>query len=156
MKTGIIVVIVLAILGIGGYELANHSSTPKASPKPATTQGTKTPAAASDTTNTPASNSSSTAQTATSFTVNANDETADQKSLSVKKGDQITVTFKVDTNEVYHGGLEFRSDVVSSKPIKPGGSDTVTFTADKSFDFTPYWYQSNIQKSYLIHVNVAG
>jgi hypothetical protein len=74
--------------------------------------------------------------------------------LNVKKGDKITVTFKVDTNNVYHGGLEFKSDVVSSKPIKPGDSDTVTFTADKSFDFTPYWYQSQIKKDYLISVKV--
>jgi hypothetical protein len=30
----------------------------------------------------------------------------------------------------------------------------VTFVASKSFKFTPYWYQSNVQKDYFITVNV--
>lgn len=151
MKTGIIVVIVVAVLGVGAFALSKSSSPAK----PTTTASSTTP----KTTSTPkTTNQTATANTATatSFTVNANDESADLTTLNVKKGDQITVTFKVDNNEVYHGGLEFRSDVVSSKPIKTGGSDTVTFTADKSFDFTPFWYQSNIQKAYLVHVVVQG
>lgn len=149
MKTTVIAVVVVAILGLGGFALTHHSSDKPATSSSNTTKHSdnSTPANSTDT-------NTSSAPTGTDFTINANDESADVETVNVKKGDAIKITFKVDTNEVYHGGLEFKSDVVSSKPIQPGNSDTVTFTADKSFDFTPFWYQSSIQKDYLIHVNV--
>lgn len=143
MKKVVIGIVALVIIVGGGFALAHHSSKNDAASKPATSTAAKAQSGASR-------------ATATSFTINANDETADVKTLNVKKGDTITVTFKVDTDNVYHGGLQFQSDVVSSKAIKPGDSDTVTFTADKSFDFTPYWYQSQVKKDYLIAVNVQS
>ncbi|HWB38692.1 MAG TPA: hypothetical protein VG604_00430 [Candidatus Saccharimonadales bacterium] len=151
MKTGAIVAVVVVILGIGGFALAGHKSTPKKSSDNSSNESGTSNSGTNTSGNTP---SSGTTVGRTDFTINANDESADTESINVRKGDTIKITFKVDTSEVYHGGLEFKSDVVSSKPIKPGDSDTVSFVADKSFDFTPFWYQSNIQKDYLIHVNV--
>jgi len=150
MKKAIIVIVVVVVLGGGAFALTKHNDNKDNSSTPATTNKTSS----TNSNESSSSQSAKTAVTGTDFTINANDESADVTTLNVKKGDKITVTFKVDTNEVYHGGLEFQSDVVNSKPIKPGASDTVTFTADKSFDFTPYWYQSQVKKDYLIAVKV--
>lgn len=152
MKKAIAVIVVIIILGGGGYAIAKHGDDKNNSSNKPAAASSKSKTSSDSSTDQKASNGSQT--TGTNFTINANDETADMKTLNVKKGDTVTVTFKVDSNNVYHGGLEFKSDVVSSKPIKPGDSDTVTFTADKSFNFTPYWYQSDVQKDYLIAVNV--
>jgi uncharacterized protein YxeA len=148
MKKAIVVIVIVLAVGGGAFALVKHNDTKDSASTPATTNSSSPEKSTAN------ESGSQTAAAGTSFTVNANDETADVKTLNVKKGDNISVTFKVDTDSVYHGGLEFKSDVVSSKPIKPGGSDTVTFTADKSFDFTPYWYQSDIKKDYLISVKV--
>lgn len=148
MKTAIAVIIAVIIVGGGGYVLVNHNNDNSSDKLTTASKSDQEPKADESQA---AGNSQA---TGTIFTINANDESADLTTLNVKKGDKITVTFKVDTNNVYHGGLEFKSDVVSSKAIKPGDSDTVTFTADKSFDFTPYWYQSGVKKDYLISVKV--
>jgi hypothetical protein len=57
---------------------------------------------------------------------------------------------------VYHGGLEFKGDTTSidSGSIAPGASKTITFVADQSFNFIPYWYQSQVKKDYMIAVKV--
>ena len=153
MKTGIIAVVIVAILGVGGFALTRHTSK---SPTSDTSSNTNQPAKSSAAANsdTSSGSGSSTPATGTDFTINANDESADVEKVNVKKGDTIHITFNVNEDGTYHGGLEFKSDVVSSQPIKPGASDTVSFTADKSFNFTPFWYQSNVQKGYLIAVNV--
>lgn len=147
-KIIVIIVIILTAGGVG-FALKNNKKEPAASQNTSqpTSQSTSEPE--QQTTSEP-----QTAATKTNFTVNATDDSADVMTLNVKKGDKITVTFNVKQDGVYHGGLEFRSDVVSSGPIKPGGSKTVTFTADQSFDFIPYWYQSNVQKGYMISVKV--
>ncbi|SRR6266568_2609722 len=91
-----------------------------------------------------------------SFTINANDSSADHETISVTKGANVSLTFMVDTNGVYHGGLEFKSTSpqIDSGGIAPGSSKTVTFTADHSFTFQPYWYQSGVKKDYLITIAV--
>jgi hypothetical protein len=152
MKKALIIIVAVLIVGGGAFALTKNNDSKDNKSTSSSTKSSNT----TDTASKPASsdNQASTATTGTDFTINANDDTADLKTLNVKKGDTIKVTFKVDTNNVYHGGLEFKSDVVSSKPIQPGDSDTVTFTADKSFDFTPYWYQSSVKKDYLISVKV--
>ncbi len=131
--SAIIIIAVLVIAGGVVYMLNNRAAAPS-------------------TNNTPSSNTKS--ATGTAFTINATDDSADITTLNVKKGDSISVTFNVSQQGVYHGGLEFKSDAISSGPIQPGQSKTITFTADKSFDFTPYWYQSNIKKDYIISVKV--
>jgi uncharacterized protein YxeA len=147
MKKAIIIIVVVAALGGGALALTKQNDNKDNSSKPAATSSSNSDKSTS-------SQTATSQTTGTDFTINANDESADIMTLNVKKGAKINVTFKVDTNDVYHGGLEFKSDVVSSKPLKPGESDTVTFTADKSFDFTPYWYQSQVKKDYLISVKV--
>ncbi len=133
-----VLVVVIVVVGIVAYALNNR-------PSSSSNNGTNT--------NSSASNANQ-AAAGTSFTINATDDSADVTTLNVKKGDTIKITFNVQQQGVYHGGLEFRSDGVSSGPIQPGQSKTVTFAADKSFTFTPYWYQSNVKKDYTISVNV--
>lgn len=89
-----------------------------------------------------------------SFTVTGNDSTGSPTTITINKGDAVQITFQVQANGTYHGGLDFRSPVVSTGPISPGGSKTVTFTATNSFVFTPYWPSTNIQKPYTISVIV--
>lgn len=151
MKKAIVIIVAVVVLGGGAFALVKHNDNKDNESGKSASSSSQSKTGSSDSAKSTASQS---ATTGTDFTINANDETADVKTLNVKKGDTITVTFKVDTNNVYHGGLQFQSDVVSSKPIKPGDSDTVTFTADKSFDFTPYWYQSQVKKDYVISVKV--
>lgn len=148
MKKAIAIIVIVLVIGGGAYALFHKSDNKKSTTLAVnTTSTTQSSDQSSASTATPAA-------TSTSFSIKANDDSASPTTLNVKKGDAIKVTFNVEQNEVYHGGLEFKSDVVDSQPIKPGSSDTVSFTADKSFDFTPYWYQSSIKKDYLIHVNV--
>lgn len=152
MKKAIVVIVIVVILGGGAFALVKHNDD-KDNGKPAASTSEKT-GTSSSTDSSKASQTSGVTASGTEFTINANDDTADIKTLNVKKGDTVKVTFKVDTSGVYYGGLEFKSDVVSTKPLKPGESETVTFTADKSFDFTPYWYQSQVKKDYVISVKV--
>jgi hypothetical protein len=88
------------------------------------------------------------------FTVAASDESASPTTLTVKQGDVVSVTFNVDAKETYHGGLDFRSPVVSTGTILPGASKTVTFTAGASFSLVPYWPSTDIRKPYTIDVVV--
>ena len=90
------------------------------------------------------------------FMINANDDGADHETVTVKKGATVTIMFMVDTSGVYHGGLQLKSTdpQIDSGPIAPGSSKSVTFTADHSFTFQPYWYASGVKKNYLITVTV--
>lgn len=93
-------------------------------------------------------------QPTANFTVSADDNTAIPTSISATRGQMVSVTFKVSSQNVYHAGLDFRSPVISTGTISSGQSKTISFTADQSFDFTPYWPASNTKKSYTIHVVV--
>lgn len=88
------------------------------------------------------------------FTVNASDENADLKMINVNKGDVVELTFNADKATTYHGGLDFRSSVKNTGTVMPGQSKTITFIADSSFSFTPYWPESNIKKPYTIDIVV--
>jgi hypothetical protein len=89
------------------------------------------------------------------FAVNGNDASADLTTLTVKKGTPVSITFGADAGTTYHGGLDFRSSVLSTGTITPGSTKTVSFTADSSFSFTPYWPSTNIAKPYKINVVVT-
>lgn len=89
------------------------------------------------------------------FAVTADDYTATPAVISVKKGDTVNLTLKVSTENVYYGGLDFRSDVVNSGGITPGQSKTVTFTADQSFTIHCFWPSSGNEKQSQIQVNVS-
>jgi hypothetical protein len=84
----------------------------------------------------------------------ANDLTANPKNITVEKGAKVTLIFQVDTQNVYYGGLDFRSSVVDTGTINSGESKTVSFTALASFDFTPYWPASGVKKDYKINILV--
>lgn len=91
---------------------------------------------------------------AQSFTIHADDAGADLTNLAVQQGTKVTITFAVSATGVYYGGLDFRSSVLNTGTIKPGESKTISFTADSSFTFTPYWPASNVKKPYLVAIQV--
>lgn len=62
--------------------------------------------------------------------------------ITVKKGDNVKLTFTVRTSNVYYGGLEMKSDggpIFDTGAIKPGQSSTVEFVADKTFTYSSWW-----------------
>jgi hypothetical protein len=84
----------------------------------------------------------------------ANDITANPKTITAEKDTQVTLIFQVDSKNVYFGGLDFRSPVINTGTINAGQSETVTFTALASFEFTPYWPASQVAKDYQINIVV--
>jgi plastocyanin len=68
-----------------------------------------------------------------SFTVDGSEFVFMPSTLSVNKGDVVTVTFKNGGN--YPHNFSIAELNVKSKTIQPGGSDTVTFTADRVGSF---------------------
>ena len=82
------------------------------------------------------------------FTIEGDDLGLYPETITVSKGDEVKITFKVRQDKVYYGGLDFRSDVWSDTgKVLPGGTETVKFTADKSFKFKSYWPSSNKLKA---------
>lgn len=69
-----------------------------------------------------------------------------EPSIRVKKGSKVKLTFFVRSTNVYFGGLEMKSNVFKTGTIKPGGSASVEFTANESFEFTSWWPLSNVKK----------
>jgi len=90
------------------------------------------------------------------FTITANDNSASLTNITVSKGVQVTINFNVSAQGTYYGGLQFKNDElgIDSGGIKTGESGKVVFTATKSFDLTPYWYQSGVKKDYKITITV--
>ncbi len=86
------------------------------------------------------------------FSITADDSGASLQEITVPKGTIVEITFSIATSNVYYGGLDFRSSVVNSGTILTGQSKTISFTANQSFLFTPYWPASNVAKNYLIKV----
>jgi len=67
--------------------------------------------------------------------------------ISVPRNSKIRLTFAVRTSNVYYGGLDFRSSKFKTEAVKPGGSVTVEFAADESFEFQSYWPLSGVLKA---------
>lgn len=88
------------------------------------------------------------------FTIEADDSSAAPGEISVSRGAKVNLTFKVKSTGVYYGGLDFRSSVINTGTILPGGSKTITFTVSESFVFTPYWPASGVAKGYTVLVNI--
>ena len=158
----VVVVIVIVAVGLWWYGSAMQSPSALGTPSPTpSVSGTPVPSSAPTATPAPGATpktAQSPAANATpapkSFTVNGNDSTADVEMIMVAKGTPVTITFGADAQGTYHGGLDFRSSVVSTGPIAPGSTKTVSFTANSSFSFTPYWPSTNIAKPYTIQVMV--
>ncbi len=69
--------------------------------------------------------------------------------ITVGKGSKVKLAFTVRTENVYYGGLDFRSPKFQTVSVKPGGSTSVEFTADESFIITSYWPASGVRKADL-------
>jgi len=152
-RTNQVVLGIVAVVIIGsGVVLATRHTSPTSSTKSSTTPGKSQSSTSNTSVSTSTTNSSSTAD----ISITTNDDSASQTAITVSKGTHVNLTFKVDSDGVYHGGLQFKSTdpTIDTGGIKPGTSKTVSFVADKSFDFTPYWYQSGVKKNYLISVTV--
>ncbi len=67
--------------------------------------------------------------------------------ITVPKNSKVKIHFIVRTNNVYYGGLDFRSPKFKTESVKPGGEISVEFIADESFEFTSYWPLSGVIKS---------
>ncbi len=87
------------------------------------------------------------------FTISADDKSASPNQITVTNGAIVEITFNVGS-DVYYGGLDFRSSVVNSGTISANSSKTISFKANQSFAFTPYWPSSNVAKPYKINVTV--
>jgi len=152
-RTNQVVLGIVAVVIIGsGVVLATRHTSPTSSTKSSTTPGKSQSSTSNTSVSTSTTNSSSTAD----ISITTNDNSDSQTAITVSKGTHVNLTFKVDSDGVYHGGLQFKSTdpTIDTGGIKPGASKTVSFVADKSFDFTPYWYQSGVKKNYLISVTV--
>lgn len=67
--------------------------------------------------------------------------------ITVEKGSEVELTFKVRTSNVYYGGLQFISSKFNTGSVKPGESKTVEFIADEPFAFTSYWPLAGVAKA---------
>ncbi len=154
----VIIGVAALIIVIGGVLLLYKGKTPSyKSSNTNTTAGSYGASKTSTGTSNQSTTGSSSAIGATeSFTVTANDDSSTPETITAKKGDTVKLTLVVSKQGTYHGGLEFKSTdpAVDSGSIAEGDQKTISFTATKSFKFTPYWYQSNIQKDYFVAVNV--
>lgn len=152
MKIAIIGLVTLIIVAGGGLLLFGA----KSPSKPTATKSTNTTNTQSTSNTTNQSTTTSTSGTTDTVTITANDDSASPETITAKKGDTVKVTFVVSSQGTYHGGLEFKSTdpPVDSGSIAEGNTKTISFTATKSFKFTPYWYESSIQKDYFVSVNV--
>lgn len=85
--------------------------------------------------------------TVISVTVEADDRGLYPETITVPKGATVRLTFKVRSSGVYYGGLDFKSNKFITPAIPPGGSNSVTFTADETFTYSSYWPRSGVKKA---------
>jgi uncharacterized protein YxeA len=162
MAKSIIIGLVALVVIVGGGVLIFHkspkttstASTSTSKPAPATTSPKSTTSTTS--TSSPSATPSASASSSMNVTITANDGSASPDTITASKGQTVNIKFAVSSNGTYHGGLDFKSTdpAIDSGSIAEGASKTVSFTATKSFKFTPYWYESDVQKDYFVTVNV--
>ncbi len=81
-----------------------------------------------------------TASSIKEFTVAADDFSLNPSTITVSRGDKVKITFDVDKDKVYYGGLDFKGEpYFSTGKVAPGNSITVEFTAVETFDYKSYW-----------------
>jgi len=85
-----------------------------------------------------------------SFTLAADDSGFyPANTVSVPKGTQVSITFRVKTENVYYGGLDFRSSQFQNASALPGQLASVSFIANNSFLITSYWPNTGQRKADL-------
>lgn len=87
-------------------------------------------------------------------TIDVDDTAAGMYAVDVRAGTRVTLTLNVVKLNVLHGGLDFRSQAISTGIILPGQSRTVEFVADRSVVFTPYYADSLTPAPYTVKFNV--
>lgn len=140
------------------------TSTIPTTPAKATTTKPKTPKPATPAPTTPTDTTPTTPEEETQapnpnpetlvISIHASDTTANLKVIEANKGDEIRLTFIADPRDNYHGGLEFRSPTMDPVKVMNNQSKMITFTADESFSFTPYWPGTDNAKPYTIDIIV--
>ena len=93
-------------------------------------------------------------QTVEEFSAMVNDSRFEPKSITVKNGSLVKITFNVETANVSFGGMDIRSSEFETGTIAPGESKQVQFTAKQGFTVTGYWPKSSNRKGDL-QVNVT-
>jgi hypothetical protein len=88
-------------------------------------------------------------QTLTEAKVEADDYGFYPSSLEFTKGAKVKLYLYVKSNNVYYGGLDFRSEKFKTEPVRPGQKAEVEFIADKDFIIESYWPLSNVKKAEL-------
>ena len=83
----------------------------------------------------------------TEVAIKADDTSMSPSEIRVKKGTRVKITFHVSETGVYYGGLDFRSSKFNTSQILPGGSTTVVFVVDESFEFKSYWPATGVLKA---------
>ncbi len=119
----------IIVIAGGWWYFSASQSTESSTVTPTVPTGTDTSVANTDTT------ASSPTPTVHAITVNASDYRFDVATMSVKKGDTVTVTFI--NNEGRHDWVidEFNA---RTSILGVGGSETITFVADKVGSFEYY------------------
>lgn len=69
--------------------------------------------------------------------------------VNVNRGDSVSITFQVNTMNVYHAGLDFRGCGQTSSGTVPGSSTTMQFTAMSTCGITAYWPSTSTAKKTL-------
>ncbi len=92
-----------------------------------------------------------------SFVVVADDNGLYPQTIVVPKGVPVELTFNVREQNVYYGGLDFRSSKFTTGTVLAGKEITVQFAADESFRYASYWPASNRKKADgIINVQTQG
>lgn len=89
------------------------------------------------------------------FNVEADDSGFYPSSEEVNKGDEVTINIKVRTTNVYHSGLDFKSDLFNSPSTSPGDTWTSpTFNIQSTLTIGSYWPTTSVhKKDFVIKVN---
>jgi hypothetical protein len=69
--------------------------------------------------------------------------------ISVKKGSEVEIEFRVRTTGVYYAGLGFKGCGVTSPDATPGQAVTVKFRADSNCGIISYWPANGAPKKTL-------
>ena len=88
--------------------------------------------------------------------IDVDDTAAGMYSVDVKAGTKVTFILNVVSFNVLHGGLDFRSQLISTGVILSGQSRTIQFTVNNTLIFTPYYADSNTPAPYTIRFNVTS
>ncbi|HSH31313.1 MAG TPA: hypothetical protein VK963_01460 [Candidatus Saccharimonadales bacterium] len=153
-KFVLIGLIAATVLAGGAAYVASQRSRP---PRPAasdqsgnTSQGSVSVTSKS-TTKTTVNGQTKTTIAPVDITITASDTGASPTTVTVVKGAEVTLTFKVSPNS---GGLEFRSDdpSLTTGLIRSGQSKTLQFSANQSVKFTPYRPSGDRLEGYAVQI----